>query len=143
MTVVAESTDWTLGAVFEERPLDPDTRLFVVRADVPAGAARDLERRLMAARNEGSLTVVVELVHSTYASGPLIATLTRAGRRMKVRNGRLLVGAETPELLHTLECAGLDTSPYAEPEGSPPEPGRNHLPRFIRRRRAGAAASPG
>ena len=142
MTTVAETTDWTLGAVFEERRLNPDTRLFVVRADAPAAAARDLERCLIAARYEGSLTVVVELVHSTYASGPLIATLTRADRKLGVRNGRLLVGAEAPELLHTLECAGLDTSTYAEPEDAPPKTGRNHLPRFMRRGRAGAAPSP-
>ena len=45
------------------------------------------------------------------------------------------------ELLHTLECAGLDTSTYAEPDVAPPKT-RHHLPRFMRRGRAGAAPSP-
>ena len=108
MTVARE--DWTLGAVFDERQLDAWTRLFVARADAPPPAARDLERRLIAAREAGSVTVVVDLTHSSRASAPLVAALTRADRKLAARNGGLVVDAQTPEIRHTLECAGLELS---------------------------------
>jgi hypothetical protein len=100
--------DWSIGAVLAERPIDPHSYLLVVRADAGFAASLDLRRRLIGLGLAGHTTVLVDVEGAGRVSDAMVAALMQAGRRLALRDGRLVVTSEHAAVRASLERAGLE-----------------------------------
>jgi anti-anti-sigma regulatory factor len=99
---------WSLGAVLAEREVDDRTWLVVARADAGLGAALALSRRLLGLRLAGYTTIVVDLTGGEHPTAAVLAVLLQSRRKLELRDGRLAVLADSPEVRRVLARAGLE-----------------------------------
>jgi hypothetical protein len=88
--------------------VDPFTYVLVARADAGAGASRSLARRLLGLRLAGYTTVVVDLIGAREISATTLAALLLAQRKLRLRDGRLVMTAARRDSQDQLRRSGLE-----------------------------------
>jgi anti-anti-sigma regulatory factor len=100
--------EWSLGPVVAEREVDQHFWLMTVRADAGLGASLSLARRLLGLRLAGYTTILVDLGDADRVTDAVVAALMQCRRKLAVREGRLVVAAQRPDVQTALARAGLE-----------------------------------
>jgi anti-sigma B factor antagonist len=82
----------------------------IVKAEgeVDLYAAPELKRIVWGAIDAGHTHVVVDLTHAAFMDSAALGALIGAVKRLRVRDGTLVVASSQPSILRILEITGLD-----------------------------------
>ena len=91
-----------------EEILDATTSIVEAEGEVDLYAAPELKRIVWGAIDAGHTHVIVDLTHATFMDSTALGALIGAVKRLRVRDGTLVVASSQPSILRILEITGLD-----------------------------------
>jgi anti-sigma B factor antagonist len=91
-----------------EEILDATTLIVEAEGEVDLYAAPELKRIVWGAIDAGHTHVVVDLTHAAFMDSAALGALIGAVKRLRVRDGTLVVASSQPSILRILEITGLD-----------------------------------
>jgi anti-sigma B factor antagonist len=91
-----------------EEPVDETTQIVAVRGEVDIFTAPEFKSLIAGAIEAGRDTIVVDLAEATFIDSSSLGVLISAHRRLGLRDGRLIIACEVPEVRKTFTITGLD-----------------------------------
>jgi anti-sigma B factor antagonist len=95
-------------SAFDEQ-VDDATQVVSVRGEIDLFTAPEFKALIHDAIEAGRERVVVDLTGATFIDSSSLGVLIAAHRRLKLRDGRLVVACDVPAVLSTFKITGLDT----------------------------------
>ena len=92
-----------------EEPVDETTQVVAVRGEVDIFTAPDFKTLIGAAIEAGRDTVIIDLAQATFIDSSSLGVLISAHRRLGLRDGRLIIACDVPEVRKTFTITGLDS----------------------------------
>src|SRR3712207_1693503 len=92
-----------------EEPVDETTQVVAVRGEVDIFTAPEFKTLIAGAIEAGRDTVVVDLAEATFIDSSSLGVLISAHRRLGLRDGRLIIACDVPEVRKTFTITGLDS----------------------------------
>jgi anti-sigma B factor antagonist len=92
-----------------EEPVDETTQIVAVRGEVDIFTAPEFKGLIAGAIEAGRDTVVVDLAQATFIDSSSLGVLISAHRRLGLRDGRLIIACDVPEVRKTFTITGLDS----------------------------------
>lgn len=91
-----------------EVPVDDTTTIVAVRGEVDIFTAPEFKALIAGAIEAGRDVVVVDLAAATFIDSSSLGVLISAHRRLGLRDGRLIIACDVPEVRKTFSVTGLD-----------------------------------
>jgi anti-sigma B factor antagonist len=91
-----------------DEPVDDATHVVAVRGEIDIFTAPEFKALIAAAIDAGRDTVVVDLSAATFIDSSSLGVLISAHRRLGLRDGRLIIACDVPEVRKTFAITGLD-----------------------------------
>ena len=88
--------------------VDERTTVLVVEGDLDLFTAPELRERINAAIDLGCTDLVIDLADATAVDSTALGVLIGALRRLRVRDGDMVVVCDSPTIERLFEIAGLD-----------------------------------
>ena len=98
-----------MAFAIEDRSVDADTHVVAVTGEIDLFTAPEFKQRVMAPIGAGVDHVVVDLMETTFIDSSSLGVLIGAHRRLKARDGRLVVACGEEAIIKTFRITGLDT----------------------------------
>jgi anti-sigma B factor antagonist len=92
-----------------EEPVDDTTHVVAVRGEVDIFTAPEFKSLIGGAIEAGRDTVIVDLAEATFIDSSSLGVLISAHRRLSLRDGRLIIACDVPEVRKTFTITGLDS----------------------------------
>src|SRR4051812_44818446 len=92
-----------------EEPVDDTTKVVAVRGEVDIFTAPEFKGLIGSAIEAGHAFVIVDLAQATFIDSSSLGVLISAHRRLGLRDGRLIIACEVPEVRKTFRITGLDS----------------------------------
>ena len=93
----------------KDRAVGSDTHVVSVSGEVDLFTAPEFKQRVMAPIARGVEHVIVDLTATTFVDSSSLGVLIGAHRRLKSRDGRLVVACREEAIIKTFRITGLDT----------------------------------
>jgi anti-sigma B factor antagonist len=91
-----------------ETSVDARTHVVTVRGEIDLYTAPDLRERINDAIDAGKVHVVVDLTGTTFIDSTTLGVLIGAIKRLRVRDGNLVIACADPAILRVFEITGLN-----------------------------------
>jgi anti-sigma B factor antagonist len=91
-----------------EEPVDDDTHVVAVRGEIDIFTAPEFKSLIAGAIDAGRDTIIVDLAGATFIDSSSLGVLISAHRRLGLRDGRLIIACDVPEVRKTFTITGLD-----------------------------------
>src|SRR3954449_3438017 len=91
-----------------DRKVDDDTHVVSVRGEIDLFTAPEFKQRMSALIDAGVQRLVVDLSGTTFIDSSSLGVLIGAHRRLKQRNGSLVVVCDNDTIVKTFKITGLD-----------------------------------
>jgi anti-sigma B factor antagonist len=88
--------------------VDDHTTVLVVEGDLDLFTAPDLRERVNATIDDGCTNLVIDLVAASAVDSTALGVLIGALKRLRVREGDMVVVCDSPTIRHMLDITGLD-----------------------------------
>jgi anti-sigma B factor antagonist len=95
-------------SAFDEQ-VNATTQVVSIRGEIDLFTAPEFKGLIQSAIEAGRDLVVVDLTATTFIDSSSLGVLIAAHRRLKQRDGRLVVVCDVPAVLSTFKITGLDT----------------------------------
>ena len=92
-----------------DRKVDDDTHVVAVSGEIDLFTAPEFKQRMSDLIDAGRSRVVVDLSETTFIDSSSLGVLIGAHRRLKARDGRLVVACREEAIMKTFRITGLDT----------------------------------
>jgi anti-sigma B factor antagonist len=92
-----------------EEPVDETTQIVAVRGEVDIFTAPEFKSLIAGAIEAGRDIVVVDLAEATFIDSSSLGVLISAHRRLGLRDGRLIIACDVPEVRKTFTITGLES----------------------------------
>jgi anti-sigma B factor antagonist len=92
----------------EDRQIDDATHVVSVRGEIDLFTAPEFKQRVSAPIDAGRSRVVVDLSGTTFIDSSSLGVLIGAHRRLKNRDGALIVVCDNDAIVKTFRITGLD-----------------------------------
>jgi anti-sigma B factor antagonist len=92
----------------EDRRLAEDTHVVAVTGEIDLFTAPEFKQRMSRPIDEGVRRLVVDLSNTTFIDSSSLGVLIGAHRRLKQRNGSLVVVCDNDTIVKTFKITGLD-----------------------------------
>jgi anti-sigma B factor antagonist len=89
--------------------VDATTHVVAVGGEIDIFTAPEFKERIAGVIDAGLEVVVVDLAGTTFIDSSSLGVLISAHRRLRRRNGRLIIACDVPAVLNTFKITGLDT----------------------------------
>jgi anti-sigma B factor antagonist len=89
--------------------VDATTHIVAVRGEIDIFTAPEFKARIAAAIDADRNTLIVDLAAATFIDSSSLGVLISAHRRLGLRDGRLIVACDVPEVRKTFTVTGLDS----------------------------------
>ena len=93
----------------EDRRIDSATHVVVVTGEVDLFTAPEFKQRIAAAIDAGRSRIVVDLTQTTFIDSSSLGVLIAAHKRLKLREGTLVIVCDGPAILNTFKVTGLES----------------------------------
>ena len=94
--------------VIEDRRLGDDTHVVAVRGEIDLFTAPEFKQRMSRPIDDGIQRLIVDLSSTTFIDSSSLGVLIGAHRRLKQRNGSLVVVCDNDAIVKTFKITGLD-----------------------------------
>lgn len=94
-------------SVWEEQ-IDDDRHVVAVRGEIDLFTAPEFKQSVAGAIDGGRTHVVVDLSGATFIDSSSLGILISAHKRLRGRDGRLVIATDVPAILNTFSITGLD-----------------------------------
>ena len=91
-----------------DRKVDDDTHVVAVVGEIDLFTAPEFKQRVSAPIDAGSSNVIVDLTGTTFIDSSSLGVLIGAHRRLKQRDGSLVVVCDNEAIVKTFKITGLD-----------------------------------
>jgi anti-sigma B factor antagonist len=91
-----------------EEPLGEQRHVVAVRGEIDLFTAPELKKTLADAIENGATRVVVDLSETTFLDSTALGVLIGAVKRLRQRDGQLVIVNTDPNIQKTFEITGLD-----------------------------------
>jgi anti-sigma B factor antagonist len=91
-----------------DRRVGKDTHVISVTGEIDLFTAPEFKQRMSQPIDEGVQRLVVDLSHTTFIDSSSLGVLIGAHRRLKQRNGSLVVVCDNDTIVKTFKITGLD-----------------------------------
>ena len=91
-----------------DEQVDPTTHVVAVRGEIDIFTAPEFKERVNGAIDAGRDYVIVDLSGTTFIDSSSLGVLISAHRRLRNRDGRLIVACDVTAVLSTFKITGLD-----------------------------------
>jgi len=91
-----------------DRQVDSDTHVVAVTGEIDLFTAPEFKQRVSAPIDAGRTNVVVDLSGTTFIDSSSLGVLIGAHRRLKQRNGSVVVVCDNEAIVKTFKITGLD-----------------------------------
>src|SRR3954453_7566172 len=91
-----------------EESLDPDRHVVAVRGEIDLFTAPELKQKLTDAIEGGKSRIVVDLTDTTFLDSTALGVLIGAVKRLRSRDGALVIVNVDQNIAKTFEITGLD-----------------------------------
>jgi len=91
-----------------EESLDPDRHVVAVRGEIDLFTAPELKQKLTDAIEGGKNRIVVDLTDTTFLDSTALGVLIGAVKRLRSRDGALVIVNVDQNIAKTFEITGLD-----------------------------------
>ena len=91
-----------------EDPLDADRHVVAVRGEIDLFTAPELKSALSEAIESGHMRIVVDLTDTTFLDSTALGVLIGAVKRLRSRDGALVIVNVDQNIAKTFEITGLD-----------------------------------
>jgi len=92
----------------EDRRVGDDAYIVAVRGEIDLFTAPEFQQRIAAPIEDGATRVIVDLTEVTFIDSSSLGVLIGAHRRLKQRNGSLVVVCDNDAIVKTFKITGLD-----------------------------------
>ena len=92
-----------------EEPVDETTHVVAVRGEIDIFTAPEFKSLIAGAIEAGRDTIIVDLGEATFIDSSSLGVLISAHRRLGLRDGRLIIACDVPEVRKTFTITGLDS----------------------------------
>jgi anti-sigma B factor antagonist len=92
----------------QDRVVDDETHVVAVTGEIDLFTAPEFKQRVSAPIDAGRCNVVVDLSETTFIDSSSLGVLIGAHRRLKQRNGSLVVVCDNDTIVKTFKITGLD-----------------------------------
>jgi anti-sigma B factor antagonist len=92
-----------------DEPVDETTHVVAVRGEIDIFTAPEFKSLIAGAIEAGRDRVIVDLAAATFIDSSSLGVLISAHRRLSLRDGRLIVACDVPEVRKTFTITGLDS----------------------------------
>lgn len=92
-----------------DEPVDDTTHVVAVRGEIDIFTAPEFKQLIANAIEAGRDLVVVDLAAATFIDSSSLGVLISAHRRLGLRDGRLVIACDVPEVRKTFSITGLDS----------------------------------
>jgi anti-sigma B factor antagonist len=92
----------------EDRRIGDDTHVVAVTGEIDLFTAPDFKRHISASIDDGVTHVVVDLTTTTFIDSSSLGVLIGAHRRLKLRDGSLVIVCASESIAKTFRITGLD-----------------------------------
>ena len=91
-----------------EHPIDAERHVLAVRGEIDLFTAPELKKMLADAIENGATRVVVDLSETTFLDSTALGVLIGAVKRLRSRDGQLVIVNTDANIAKTFEITGLD-----------------------------------
>ena len=91
-----------------EHPIDSERHVLAVRGEIDLFTAPELKKTLQEAIENGATRVVVDLSETTFLDSTALGVLIGAVKRLRSRDGSLVIVNTDTNIAKTFEITGLD-----------------------------------
>jgi anti-sigma B factor antagonist len=92
-----------------DEPVDDTTHVVAVRGEIDIFTAPEFKALIAGAIEAGRDTIVVDLSAVSFIDSSSLGVLISAHRRLGLRDGRLVIACDVPEVRKTFTITGLDS----------------------------------
>ncbi len=92
-----------------DEPIDDTTHVVAVRGEIDIFTAPEFKALISSAIDAGRDTIIVDLSAATFIDSSSLGVLISAHRRLGLRDGRLIIACDVPEVRKTFAITGLDS----------------------------------
>ena len=92
-----------------EQQIDGRTHVVAVRGEIDLFTAPEFKQRIAAAIDAGRSRIVVDLAQTTFIDSSSLGVLIAAHKRLKLREGTLVIVCDGPAILNTFKVTGLES----------------------------------
>jgi anti-sigma B factor antagonist len=92
----------------EDRREGDDIHVVSVTGEIDLFTAPEFKSRMSAPIDDGAQRLIVDLTHTTFIDSSSLGVLIGAHRRLKQRNGSLVVVCDNDTIVKTFKITGLD-----------------------------------
>jgi anti-sigma B factor antagonist len=92
----------------EDHRAGEDTHVVAVKGEIDLFTAPEFKQRMSHPIDDGVQRLVVDLSHTTFIDSSSLGVLIGAHRRLKQRNGSLVVVCDNDTIVKTFKITGLD-----------------------------------
>ena len=92
-----------------EQQVDARTHIVAVRGEIDLFTAPEFKQRLAAAIDAGRSRVIVDLTETTFIDSSSLGVLIAAHKRLKLKEGTLVIVCDGPAILNTFKVTGLES----------------------------------
>jgi anti-sigma B factor antagonist len=97
-----------MAFAIEDRQIDEETHVVAVTGEIDLFTAPEFKQRMSRPIDEGVQRLVVDLSRTTFIDSSSLGVLIGAHRRLKQRNGSLVVVCDNDTIVKTFKITGLD-----------------------------------
>jgi anti-sigma B factor antagonist len=94
--------------VIEDRRLAEDTHVVAVTGEIDLFTAPEFKQRMSRPIDDGVQRLIIDLSNTTFIDSSSLGVLIGAHRRLKQRNGSLVVVCDNDTIVKTFKITGLD-----------------------------------
>lgn len=91
-----------------DEQVDDTRHLVAIRGEIDLFTAPEFKQRVGAAIDAGRSLVVVDLSGATFIDSSSLGILISAHKRLRARDGRLVIATDVPAIVNTFKITGLD-----------------------------------
>lgn len=91
-----------------DEPVSERTHVVAVRGEIDLFTAPEFKQRIAAPIDAGKANIVVDLSEVTFIDSSSLGVLIGAHKRLKLRDGQLVIVAAARPIVHTFQITGLD-----------------------------------
>ena len=92
-----------------DEQVDATTHVVTAEGEIDIFTAPEFKERIARAIDAGREVVVVDLAGTTFIDSSSLGVLISAHRRLRQRDGRLIIACDVAPVLNTFKITGLDT----------------------------------
>ena len=92
----------------DDHRVGEDTHVVAVAGEIDLFTAPEFKQRMSTPIDDGAQRLVVDLSHTTFIDSSSLGVLIGAHRRLKQRNGSLVVVCDNDTIVKTFKITGLD-----------------------------------